>query len=91
MITAHPNRTHAMTRSLIADALSFVAVPWNAFVGAFLYYAVLTVVAVGVPELSDRFMAVAYLAPVAAYVGLLATRCVFAMGAPARVLVAPKV
>jgi hypothetical protein len=61
--------------------LSAVMVPWNAFVAAFLYYTVLTLLVLGIANLAGLFMAVAYLLPVALYVGLLGLRAVRALAA----------
>ncbi len=61
--------------------LAAVAVPWDAFVGAFLYYTLLTLIAIGVNDLSNGFMAVSYLLPVGLYVVTLVTRAVRALAA----------
>jgi hypothetical protein len=66
-------------RSGVNLVLAALAMPWNAFVAAFLYYTVLTLVAVGVADLPVPFMAVAYLLPVVAYVGALINRGVHAL------------
>ena len=47
--------------------IDFFTVPWAMFVAAFLYYVGLTLSVIGGADLSDRWMAVAYLVPVAAY------------------------
>ncbi len=62
-------------RSLV----SAVSVPWNVFVGVFIYYVLLTMLAIGVADLATAFMAVAYLLPLAGYLGLLTTRGVHAL------------
>lgn len=54
--------------------VSALSVPWNAFIAAFLYYTVLTLIAIGLAGLSDAFMAAAYGLPVAAYGALLLAR-----------------
>ena len=62
---------------------SALSLPWSAFVAAFLYYAALTLMALGVAGLSGLFVAVSYLLPVAAYLGFLVTRGLRALaGAP---------
>ena len=62
-----------MTRFAAAFAL-----PWPAFVAAFLYYTVLTLVVVGAADLPPVFIA-AYGVPVLAYVAVLASRAVHAL------------
>ena len=69
------------TKSAALAVIAFVAVPWGAFVSAFLFYVVLTLVAISVQQLPDVAMAAAYLAPVAAYLLLLLTRMVRALAA----------
>jgi hypothetical protein len=64
-------------RSLV----SAVSVPWNAFVGVFIYYVLLTLLAIGVADLAQVFMAVAYLLPPAAYLGVIVARGVRALAA----------
>ncbi len=71
----------ANTRASHRKLLSAVAMPWNAFVAAFLYYVGLTLLAIGVADLPTMFVAVTYLLPVAAYAGLLGTRAVRALAA----------
>ena len=56
------------------------ALPWTAFVAAFLYYTVLTLIAIGVADLPATFIA-AYGLPVVAYVLVLAGRGVRALAA----------
>ncbi len=57
--------------------------PWSAFVAVFLYYVALTLVAIGGAGLSDLFVAVSYMLPVAAYLGFLVHRSLRALaGAP---------
>jgi hypothetical protein len=63
------------------QTLSAVAVPWNAFVAAFLYYTLLTLLVLGIANLPALFIAVAYLLPVCLYVGLLVSRAVRALAA----------
>ena len=58
-----------------------VSVSWSAFVGVFLYYTALTLVAIGAAELSVTFVATAYLLPVALYAIVLANRAVRALAA----------
>jgi len=57
-------------RPIRPSLVALVAVPWDAFVGAFLYYAILTLVVLGGADLSSPFMAAAYLAVPVTY-GLL--------------------
>ncbi len=59
---------------MIDRIASFFVVPWTAFVAAFLYYVVLTLVAIGVEQLPDGLMVAAYLIPPAAYVLVLLAR-----------------
>jgi hypothetical protein len=47
--------------------VAIVWVPWNAFVAAFLYYTMLTAVALGGVSPSMAVVGTAYLAPVVAY------------------------
>ncbi len=68
-------------RSRGAAVFAAVLVPWNAFVAAFLYYTLLTLIAIGVADLPAMFVAVAYLLPVALYAGLLVFRAVHALAA----------
>ena len=63
------------------QVVAFVAVPWTAFVGLFLYAVMLTLVAIGVDQVSDGFMAVAYGAPVAVYAVVLLARAVHGLAA----------
>ena len=67
--------------SAASAVISFVAIPWGAFVAAFLFYVGLTMIAIGVEQLPDFAMAGAYLLPVAAYVLLLVSRAVHAVAA----------
>jgi hypothetical protein len=68
-------------RPIRSSLVALVAVPWDAFVGAFLYYAILTLVVLGGADLDSPVMAAAYLAVPVAY-GLVVARR--AMGALAR-------
>ncbi len=68
-------------RSFGTGLMHALLVPWDAFVVAFLYYVGLTVLAIGVANLPGLFVAVAYLLPVAAYVGLLVVRAMRALAA----------
>jgi len=56
-----------------------VALPWNAFVAAFLYYTLLTLFVIGGADLGAGLMAVAYILPPALYAGLLLTRALKAI------------
>ncbi len=68
-------------RSVASVALAFFAVPWTAFVAAFLYYVGLTMLAISGEQLTDLAVAATYLVPVAAYALLLATRVTRALAA----------
>jgi hypothetical protein len=68
-------------RSATAPVLSALLVPWNAFVGAFLYYVVLTLLAIGVADLPVTFVVITYVLPFAAYAALIGTRAVRALAA----------
>ena len=59
--------------------LRFVAVPWGAFVAAFLFYVGVTLVVFSVEDLPDVLTVAAYLLPVAAYVLVLAARAAAAL------------
>ena len=62
---------------------SALSAPWGLFVAVFLYYVGLTLVALGVSELSVLFVAVTYLVPLAGYLAFLAIRAVRkVVGAP---------
>ena len=69
------------SKAVVHRVAAFVAVPWAAFVGLFLYAVALTMVAIGVDQLSDGVMAVAYGAPVALYALVLLARGVHALAA----------
>ena len=68
----------------MARLVGFLTVPWSGFVAGFLYYVVLTLIAIGGVRLSDSFVAVAYGIPVLAYVSFVLTRGTFGDGAAAR-------
>ena len=55
---------------------SAVSMPWGLFVAVFLYYVGLTLLALGADQLSEAFVAVSYLLPVAVYAALLVKRAV---------------
>ena len=61
-------------KSVVGKAVALMAVPWAAFVAVFLYYTVLTMLAISVAQLSDVFMAVAYGLPVGIYGVVVARR-----------------
>ncbi len=61
-------------RALVDAGVAMVVVPWAAFVAVFVYYAVVTLLAIGIAELSDAFMAAAYGLPVGLYGVMLAAR-----------------
>ncbi len=71
----------AYAKSAGFQILSAVMVPWNAFVAAFLYYTILTLLVLGIANLPALFIAVAYLLPVGLYAGLLASRAIRALAA----------
>ncbi len=75
------NTQSAGDRSKGAALRAALLVPWDAFVAAFLYYTLLTLLAIGVADLPNLFVAVAYLLPPAAYLGLLIVRAVHALAA----------
>ncbi len=58
----------------VTSLIAFFAVPWDAFVAAFLFYAVLTLVVLGGADVSSPLLAAAYLAIPVAYVMLLVRR-----------------
>ena len=66
-----------------APALHYLAsaflLPWGAFVAAFLYYVLLTLVTIGIDQLPPLFIAGSYLLPVALYAGVLGSRAVHAL------------
>ena len=68
-------------RAAAGPAMAFVSMPWSAFVTVFLFYVVLTLVAISVEQLPDVAMAAAYLVPVAAYALLLSVRALHALAA----------
>ncbi len=65
--------------TLAQRSLSFVTLPWNAFVGVFLYYTLLTLIAVGGLDVSAGFMIVFYAVAPVVYGGVLLTRAVQAL------------
>ena len=65
-----------MTSSTFRPAIAAVAVPWNAFVAAFLYYVLLAVLAFGGASPGVPVVATAYLAPAVIYVVTLLSRSV---------------
>lgn len=67
-----------MTQRLARLTQAF-AVPWNAFVAAFLYYTLLACLALGGVSPGVPVVAIAYLAPVVVYVGTLASRALHAV------------
>lgn len=71
----------AGAHTLGAAAWHAIQIPWDAFVAAFLYYTLLTLVAIGVANPPGLFMAAAYLLPVAVYASLVAVRAVQAFAA----------
>ncbi len=71
----------ANSRAATPSLLSTILVSWDLFVAAFLYYVLLTLLAIGVAALPTVFMAITYLLPVAAYAVLVVTRAVRALAA----------
>jgi hypothetical protein len=71
----------ANTRAATPTLLSAILVPWNAFVGAFLYYVLLTLLAIGVANLATAFVVISYLLPLLAYAALIGTRAIRALAA----------
>ena len=59
--------------------LSAFAIPWNAFVVGFLYFTLLTLVALGGVNESALAMVISYGLPVAVYVSWLISRAVHAL------------
>ena len=69
------------TRTFAQQSLAFVTLPWNAFIGAFLYYTLLTLIAVGGVNTSAGFMVVAYAVVPVIYGAVLLTRAFQALAA----------
>lgn len=65
--------------SFIEASISAFSVPWNAFVGVFLYYVLLTLIAVGGAELPLGVMVAVYAAPPVAYLVMLVNRGIRAL------------
>jgi hypothetical protein len=63
-----------MTLSFAKTAMAAVSVSWNAFVAAFLYYVLLTVLALGGASPGVPVVATAYLAPPVMYAVTLLSR-----------------
>jgi hypothetical protein len=53
---------------------TFLALPWNAFVGAFVYYTLLAVLTVSGLDLSAPFIVAAYAMPLAFYLAMVLVR-----------------
>ena len=66
-----------------------LAMPWNSFVAAFLYYTLLALAAVGGASPGGPVVATAYLAPVVAYLAALANRAVRALASLASGIASP--
>jgi len=75
------NTNSSRLNAIATSALAAVALPWNAFIAAFLYYTLLTLVAIGGGDLAGGVMAVAYLLPVGLYAGMLVARGIHALAA----------
>lgn len=67
-------QTNSQATTLAHQSLAFIALPWNAFIGAFLYYTLLTLIAVGGIDLSAGFMISAYAVVPVIYGAVLLTR-----------------
>ncbi len=65
-----------MNRSILRAPLAALSVSWNAFVAAFLYYALLAVLALGGASPGIPVVATAYLAPPVMYLVTLLSRAV---------------
>ena len=65
---------HRSVKAVVEAGVAMVAVPWSMFVAAFLYFTLLTLLAIGGVELTDRFVVVAYGLPAALYGVVLVTR-----------------
>jgi hypothetical protein len=77
-------RSAAMSASRIGQGfVSAVAVPWNAFVAAFLYFTLLTAATIGGADFSRLTMAVVYLLPFSLYAAMLVSRALHALSAVA--------
>ena len=61
-------------RSNLQAVVTAFAVPWNAFVGAFLYLVLLTMIVLGGASPSLAVIATAYMAPVVAYAAFVSLR-----------------
>jgi hypothetical protein len=72
---------NATTKYRLGRLLQAFAMPWNAFVAAFMYYTLLAVIALGGASPGVPVVATAYLAPVVMYVAALANRALRALGA----------
>ncbi len=81
MRSRHVTEFRTIRRPPMQAVLSAIAMPWGAFIAAFLYYAVLTLLAVSGASLPAALVAVSYLLPVALYAGALLTRAVRALDA----------
>ena len=71
--------TRQHVRTAATATTTFLSVAWSLFVVVFLYYVVLTLVAISVEQPSDTGMIAAYLLPVAAYGLLLLSRAARAL------------
>ncbi len=69
----------AASGSTFSRALAIVAVPWNGFVAAFVFYTLLTIVAISGAEPPVALMAIAYALPVCVYAAVLALRAARAL------------
>ena len=67
--------------SKLRAIVGFCAVPWGAFVAAFLFYVGVTLAAISGAQLADTLMAVLYLLPLAAYLLVLLARALQALSA----------
>jgi hypothetical protein len=65
----------------VQASVAAVSVPWNAFVGAFLYFTLVTAAVIGGADFSRLVMAVVYLLPVSLYAAVLVSRALHALSA----------
>lgn len=64
----------------LARLVKAFAMPWNAFVAAFLYYTLLAMIVLGGVSPGIPVVATAYLAPLVIYLAVLANRALQAFG-----------
>jgi hypothetical protein len=69
-----PDAMDPIAQPKTSALIELIAVPWDAFVGAFLYFTLLTLVLLGGADLSAPVLAAAYLAVPVAYALLITGR-----------------